>query len=538
VSERTWAICAPMWLEAVALRRGLAELPPGERAMVHHTGVGPRRAYRAASSSVASADLAGASALAVAGVGGGLSADLRPGDVVVATQVRADPLTAGVVPPVIMLPTARMLAATLRRRGLRVHMGGVVSSDRLADGPTRERLAATGALVADTESAWLLSGGLPSGAPTDRPLACVRVIADTPPGGLYRPATLAHLRAALKVLPVVGAGLAEWAAATTVERVVLAAPRSYCAGVSRAIAAVEQALLRHGPPVYVRKQIVHNAHMVADLRARGAVFVDEVDEVPEGALTVFSAHGVSPAVRHAAAQRRLAVVDATCPLVTKVHAEARRFAARYHTILLVGHPGHEETDGTIGEAPDLVSLVPDVYTAERVQVADPRRVSYLVQTTLAIDEAAAVVDVLRRRFPALTGPPSDDVCYATTNRQRAVAAIAADADVVLVVGSAVGSANSSNSQRLVEVAERVGARAYLVDDVSGVDLRWLAGAATVGVTAGASAPPRLVTQVSDALVGLGAREVAEDHTGTEDVRFTLPRFPAPAVSSVEEARRP
>jgi 4-hydroxy-3-methylbut-2-en-1-yl diphosphate reductase len=431
---------------------------------------------------------------------------------------------------VTVLPTARMLAATLRRRGLRVHMGGVVSSDRLADGPTRQRLAATGALVADTESAWLLSGGTPDGS-SDRPLACVRVIADTPPGGLYRPATLAHLRAALKVLPVVGAGLAEWAAATTVERVVLAAPRSFCAGVNRAIAVVEQALLRHGPPVYVRKQIVHNAHVVADLRARGAVFVDEVDEVPEGGLTVFSAHGVSPAVRHAASQRRLAVVDATCPLVTKVHAEARRFAARYHTILLVGHPGHEETDGTIGVAPDLVQLVPDVYTAERVQVADPRRVSYLVQTTLAIDEAAAVVDVLRRRFPALSGPPSDDICYATTNRQRAVTAIAADVDVVLVVGSA----NSSNSRRLVEVAERAGTRAYLVDDVSGVDLRWLAGVTTVGVTAGASAPPRLVTQITEALTGLGAREVTEHATGTEDVRFTLPKFPAPFPGPADTA---
>jgi 4-hydroxy-3-methylbut-2-enyl diphosphate reductase len=506
VSERSereaeragWAICAPMWLEAVALRRGLAEVPPGQRAVVHHTGVGPRRACRA----VSTTELLDVSALAVAGVGGGLSADLRPGDVVVANQVRADPLTAGLVPATTALPTARMLATALRRRGLRVHLGGVVSSDRLADGPTRQRLAATGALVADTESAWLLSGG-----PADRPLACVRVIADTPPGGLYRPATLAHLRTALKVLPAVGAGLAEWAAATTVERVVLAAPRSFCAGVNRAIAAVEQALLRHGPPVYVRKQIVPNAHVVADLRARGAVFVDEVDEVPEGAVTVFSAHGVSPAVRHAATRRRLAVVDATCPLVTKVHAEARRFAARYHTILLVGHPGHQETDGTIGVAPDLVQLVPDVYTAERVEVADPRRVSYLVQTTLAIDEAAAVVDVLRRRFPALSGPSSDDLCYATTDRQRAVAAIAADVDVVLVVGSA----NSLNSRRLVELAERAGARAYLVDDVSGVDLRWLAGAATVGVTAGASAPPRLVTQVTDALAGLGAREVTEHH---------------------------
>ncbi|WP_243639535.1 4-hydroxy-3-methylbut-2-enyl diphosphate reductase [Micromonospora sp. MW-13] len=314
--------------------------------------------------------------------------------------------------------------------------------------------------------------------------------------------------------------MAEWAAAAgSVDQVLLASPRSFCAGVERAIAVVDQALRRHGPPIYVRKQIVHNARVVADLQARGAVFVDELDEVPDGSLTIFSAHGVAPAVRREAADRHLPVIDATCPLVTKVHAEARRFAGRGDTVLLIGHAGHEETEGTLGEAPERIRLVPDAAAAETVQVTDPSRVSYLVQTTLAVDEAAGIVDTLRQRFPALTGPGSDDICYATTNRQGAITAVAERADVVLVVGST----NSSNSRRLVEVAERADARSHLVDDVGGVDLRWLAGATTVGVTAGASAPPGLVDELVAALTALGAREVNEHTTAVEDVSFTLPK---------------
>ena len=321
------------------------------------------------------------------------------------------------------------------------------------------------------------------------------------------------------MLPGVAAGLASWAAATTVRRVVLAGPRSFCAGVERAIAVVERALELHGPPVYVRKQIVHNVHVVADLRARGAVFVDEVDEIPEGAVTIFSAHGVAPAVRKAATDRDLSVIDATCPLVTKVHSEARRFAARGDTVLLIGHPGHEETAGTIGEAPEHTRLVPDAAAAERGGVPDPRRVSYLVQTTLAVDEAAAIVEVLRRRFPALAGPTSDDICYATTNRQQAIAPVAARSDAVLVLGSV----NSSNSRRLVEVAQRAGTAAYLIDDAKDIDLRWLAGATTIGVSAGASAPPRLVDDVIEVLRALGVRDVTEHTATTEDVQFTLPK---------------
>lgn len=494
-----WVLFAPMRVEARSLRRAL---PAG--APLRRTGRGLARATCAA------AGHNGTAALAVAGIGGGLSPALRPGDLVVATEVRrdgADPEDA------LPCPAAPLIAASLRRRGLTVHVGPVVSSERLADGVARDRLAATGALAVDTESAALLAGA------AGRPAACVRAIADVPPEPLFRPATLTRVTTALRALGPVGPALAEWAAATTVRQVLLAAPRSFCAGVERAITVVERALEQHGPPVYVRKQIVHNAHVIAELRERGAVFVDDLAEVPDGAVTVFSAHGVAPAVRATAAERGLPVIDATCPLVTKVHTEARRFAGRGATVLLIGHAGHEETEGTLGEAPDQIILVESAQDAERVEVADPQQVSYLVQTTLAVDEVTGVLEVLRRRFPALTGPGSDDICYATTNRQAALRAIAADADVVLVLGSA----NSSNSQRLVEVAQRAGSPAYLVDDVGAVDLRWLAGARTVGVTAGASAPPHLVDQAVTALTGLGADEVREHATSTEDVQFALPK---------------
>jgi 4-hydroxy-3-methylbut-2-en-1-yl diphosphate reductase len=303
--------------------------------------------------------------------------------------------------------------------------------------------------------------------------------------------------------------------------VLLAAPRSFCAGVERAVEIVERALTQRGRPVYVRKQIVHNAHVVADLEARGAVFVDDVDEVPPGATVVFSAHGVSPEVRTQAGDRSLQVIDATCPLVTKVHAEARRFAARGDTVLLIGHAGHEEVEGTLGEAPARTLLVQDVADAWTVEVPDPDRVSYLTQTTLAADETEEIIAVLRDRFPALRGPASDDICYATTNRQRALAAVAAEADLVLVVGSA----NSSNSVRLVELARRGGTPAYLIDDSSDIEPEWLDGAAVVGLTAGASAPPGLVDEV---LAALEPVTVIERKTATELVRFTLPAAVRPS----------
>ena len=300
--------------------------------------------------------------------------------------------------------------------------------------------------------------------------------------------------------------------------VLLASPRSFCAGVERAIAVVEQLLEARGGPIYVRKQIVHNTHVVADLQARGAVFVDELDSVPDGATVVFSAHGVSPAVRAEAASRGLDTIDATCPLVTKVHAEARRFVARGDTVVLIGHAGHEEIEGTLGEAPDQTILVQSVDEVAELVVADPARVSYLTQTTLAVDETTEIIQVLRARFPALRGPASDDICYATTNRQHALQAIADASDLVLVVGSR----NSSNSLRLVELAQRHGIPSYLIDDPGDIRLEWLDGVKVVGVTAGASAPPRLVDAVIATLTQFGPVSVIEHEITREHIRFTLP----------------
>src|SRR6202046_2585156 len=303
-------------------------------------------------------------------------------------------------------------------------------------------------------------------------------------------------------------------------RVLLAKPRGYCAGVDRAVQTVEVALERFGAPVYVRKQIVHNTHVVSSLEARGAIFVEETEEVPEGAVVVFSAHGVAPGVREEARQRNLRTIDATCPLVTKVHNEARRFAAQDYDILLIGHEGHEEVVGTTGEAPANIHLVDGPDGSAGVQVRDPARVAWLSQTTLSVDETEETVTALRKRFPLLLDPPSDDICYATQNRQAAVKQIAADSDVVIVVGSR----NSSNSVRLVEVARDAGAKAaYLVDDASEVDERWLDGVTTVGVTSGASVPEDLVTCVLDRLAGSGFGQVEEVEAVRERMVFSLPR---------------
>jgi 4-hydroxy-3-methylbut-2-en-1-yl diphosphate reductase len=310
-----------------------------------------------------------------------------------------------------------------------------------------------------------------------------------------------------------------WSAVSGVPRtVLLAAPRSFCAGVQRAIEVVERLLEQWGGPIYVRKQIVHNTHVVAELEARGAVFVDALDAVPDQATVVFSAHGVAPAVRAEAARRGLAVIDATCPLVTKVHAEARRFAGRGDTVILIGHAGHEEVEGTLGEAPEQTVLVQTVADVAALQVADPTRVVYLTQTTLATDETVEVLDALHARFPALRGPAAADICYASTNRQDALTAVAAEADLVLVVGST----NSSNSRRLVELAHRHDTPAHLLDDADEIRPEWLAGVRVVGLTAGASAPPRLVDGVIAALAGLGPVTVAERETTRETIHFALP----------------
>jgi 4-hydroxy-3-methylbut-2-en-1-yl diphosphate reductase len=304
-----------------------------------------------------------------------------------------------------------------------------------------------------------------------------------------------------------------------VRRVLLASPRGYCAGVDRAVQTVERALEAYGAPVYVRKQIVHNSHVVSGLEARGAIFVDETAEVPEGAVVVFSAHGVAPVVHDEAASRGLRTIDATCPLVTKVHAEARRFDREGFDILLIGHEGHEEVVGTTGEAPERVHLVDGPAGAASVEVRDPAKVAWLSQTTLSVDETLETVAALRERFPLLMDPPSDDICYATQNRQVAVKQIAAESDLVLVVGSG----NSSNSVRLVEVARDAGARdARLVDDVSHIDEAWLDGVGTVGVTSGASVPESPVHEVLGWLAARGFADVQEVTSAEEHLTFALP----------------
>jgi 4-hydroxy-3-methylbut-2-en-1-yl diphosphate reductase len=306
---------------------------------------------------------------------------------------------------------------------------------------------------------------------------------------------------------------------STGKRVLLAAPRGYCAGVDRAVITVEKALDTYGAPVYVRKQIVHNRHVVETLQARGAVFVDENDEVPEGATVVFSAHGVAPVVHEEASRRQLRTIDATCPLVTKVHHEARRFAADDYDILLIGHEGHEEVVGTTGEAPEHIHLVQGPADVGAVTVRDPEKVAWLSQTTLSVDETLETVRLLRERFPALLDPPSDDICYATQNRQVAVKEISADADLVIVVGST----NSSNSVRLVEVALEMGAKeSRLVDKAAELDEAWLSGVTVVGVTSGASVPEILVRGVLDWLAERGYTDVQEVRSAEESLLFALP----------------
>jgi len=303
-----------------------------------------------------------------------------------------------------------------------------------------------------------------------------------------------------------------------VRRLLLASPRGYCAGVERAVETVERALELQGPPVYVRKQIVHNAHVVRDLERRGAVFVESEEDAPEGAVLVLSAHGVAPAVHEGAARRHLRTVDATCPLVSKVHAEARRYAAEGYTILLVGHEGHEEVEGTLGEAPEATVLVQTAEDAERVRVSDPARVAYVTQTTLSVDETAEIVATLRRRFPEIEGPQAGDICYATTNRQRAVKELVSEIDLLLVIGSQ----NSSNSKRLVETGRAAGVEAHLIEDEEAIDERWLEGAETVGLTSGASAPEHLVRRVCDWFRARGVEEIVSAGAVVEDVFFRLP----------------
>jgi 4-hydroxy-3-methylbut-2-en-1-yl diphosphate reductase len=478
----------PLRVEHAALRGAARSM------RVVRTGMGPRRA--AATSAASHAD-----AVVVAGLAGAQARHIRPGDVVVASEVRGTGST-------VEIPSAPLLASALRRLGLTVHIGPIRSVPGIA---WKIAEVAPEVLAVDMESAQL--------APASAPFAVVRAIVDSPDHPLWHPGTLRRGIAGLRALKACQPALEQWAAATGARNVLLAAPRSFCAGVARAIDTVEAALRRYGTPVYVRHQIVHNAHVVRDLQDRGAVFVDDVEAVPEGSVLVFSAHGVAPTVRRDAAARTPTVIDATCPLVTKVHTEIRRYARRGNTVFLIGHPDHEEVQGSRGEAPDDVIVVPDVETARSVQPQDPSRVAYTMQTTLAVDEAEQIAAVLRERFPQLSAPRTDDICYATTNRQRAVRAIAREVDLVLVVGSP----NSSNSLRLVEVAQREGVPAYLIDDCSEIDLGWLAGRQRVGITAGASAPPHLVDEIVHCLGGLGPVTANESQLIDEDVTFALPK---------------
>jgi 4-hydroxy-3-methylbut-2-enyl diphosphate reductase len=464
--------------------------------------MGPRRASKSAELVIRGAGRA----VLIAGFCGALDPELQPGDVVLASELRGPTGTTRCSDPAI-------LAGVLRRGGLRVHVGPIASSQRLVLRDRRRTLRQTGSIAVDMESAWLAP------AAQGQPLVTLRVVVDTDRHELHHPLRTVHGAAvAYRSLRRACALVEEWARALGHREVALASPRASCAGVVRAVEVVDRVLDEVGPPVYVRKQIVHNAHVIAGLEERGAIFVDELDEVPTGATVIFSAHGVSPAVRAHAAERRLNVIDATCPLVAKVHAEARRFANSGFDIVLVGHEGHEEVEGTFGEAPERTHVIAGVDEVDELEVEDPRKVAYLTQTTLAVDETAEVVEALRKRFPTLVGPKASDICYATQNRQDAVRALAADCDLVLVVGST----NSSNSRRLVEVAERAGCPAVLVEDASEIPPELLISVGRVGVTAGASAPESLVEGVVRAIDGLGSATLSERTVATEDIRFKLP----------------
>jgi 4-hydroxy-3-methylbut-2-enyl diphosphate reductase len=445
-------------------------------------------------------------AVAVAGLGGGLGDDLVPGELVVADRLIDTEGT-----EVARLASAPLLSAELRRLGLRARTGTIVSTDHIVTGDERAALAALGATAVDMESTAVAAQGW------GMPLAVLRAISDTPGEELFSPAGARGAWAGLRALRASRHALANWAAAVGQREILLAEPRSFCAGVRRAIETVERALDRYGAPVYVRRQIVHNAHVVSQLEEAGAVFVEELAEVPDGSCVVFSAHGVGTAVHEEAAARQMFSIDATCPLVSKVHNEARRFAGSGRQLVLIGHAGHDEVEGTLGTVPGtaLVSSADDVTVID----LDPSRpTAFITQTTLATDEVAGVITALGQRFSDLARPAGSDICYATQNRQEAVRQMAPDCDVVLVVGSP----NSSNSNRLVEVARRCGTSAHLVDSKLDLRLSWLVGARRVGVTAGASAPEELVREVVDCVAALGSASVEERSTGNEHVSFPLP----------------
>ena len=490
-------IATPLAIEAAMVRSAFPAADVVRAGFGHHAAAATARRLRPERDATPG--------FAVAGVCAAVDERLRPGDVVL-----ADRLDDG--SSQVTLRRSVLLEHELARRGLTVHRGTIRSVERILDPAQRAALRPTGAIAVDMESAWLV------GAP-DTPAVVLRTVVEPAGRSLLSPWVGFDGVRGLHSLRRAAGALDAWSRVLGSRRVLLAGPRSFCAGVDRAIEIVERALERRGAPIYVRRQIVHNAHVVGDLERRGAVFVEELGEVPEGATVVFSAHGVSPAVRAQAAARALDVIDATCPLVAKVHAEARRFSARGDNLVLIGHAGHEEVEGTMGEVPGAIHLVETPADVDRLALDPAHGVTYLTQTTLAIDDTAEVVDRLRARYPALAAPPADDICYATHNRQHALREVARESDLVLVVGSET----SSNSRRLVEVAERMGTPAHLIDDESGIDLAWLRHAGVVGLTAGASAPEALVTRVVDALSDLGPVVVEDRSITRETTRFRLPK---------------
>jgi 4-hydroxy-3-methylbut-2-en-1-yl diphosphate reductase len=439
------------------------------------------------------------------GVATALAEELRPGDLFIASELRTSTTH-------IMSPCGALLHRAVRRLGLRAYLGPLLLAERGLPSP-KHCATASGALATDVESAYLAR--LPHiGTAVD-----LRVITSAAAAQPRSPSTMWSSLAALRALRAAAPAMNQWVAATGQRELLLASPRSFCAGVERAVQIVAGALERFGEPVYVRRQIVHNKHVVSALQARGAVFVEELDGVPDGSTVVLAAHGVAPEVRREARARGLRVVDATCPLVQKVHSEVRRYTARGHTVFIIGHDDHDEVVGTRGEAPEDVIVVADPVDAATAEPADPTKVAYVMQTTLAADEAEQTAAVLRQRFPAILTPSRDDICYATTNRQAAMREVAQLCDLVLVLGSQ----NSSNSQRLAEVAAKYCSSTYLVDDASSIDLCWLAGARRVGISAGASAPPHLADEVIDCLAALGPTTVREVAVTQEDIHFALPK---------------
>ncbi len=464
-------------------------------------GAGRDRAQRAGAKLAARLDEL--TAVALIGVAGALDPQLVPGDLIVASELRSTESTTS-----RSLPSATLLGAEFRRSRFAVHTGPLVTSPTYVPFDERATLAASGALAVDMESSWIMDY-LPN-----NPQAVVRSISDTTTCGPVR----GGLRA-LGSLSTARGPLERWARACGEHEIILASPRSFCAGVERAIETVERALRQFGAPVYVRRQIVHNLHVVRRLEQRGAIFVQELDEVPDGAVVVLAAHGVTPEIRRQAAERAsLSVIDATCPLVTKVHTEARRFAGQHYNLVLIGHAEHEEVEGTFGEAPERTRIIASVSDVDRLDFEEGQAIAYLTQTTLATDETAEIISALRARYPDIASPSSADICYATQNRQDAVRSIARRCDLLIVVGSS----NSSNTARLVEVAEREGCQAQLIEDASKLELGWLGGVRSIGVTAGASVPDLLVQDLVVAISSLGPVHVSEEKILQETVRFALP----------------